>query len=173
MRAHTNTAKYPILAKTMKNYFKALIATVTLAFAPAADASGGMGMTWRKSNHASGVDEVGCLDCDAYFGDTACTARLPVLCIKQDGSPRPASLPGPYYAGWAGGNIATTLPVAGNFLMSLAHANETCVQFFGPGWRMASFHDAGGWGFNAYGNVRTDTRFWVYIWDQPANCWNP
>jgi hypothetical protein len=48
-----------------------------------------------------------------------------------------------------------------------------CVTFFGAGWRMAEFHDSWGWGFSAYGNVRSDTRFWVYINDQQANCWNP
>lgn len=31
---------------------------------------------------------------------------------------------------------------------------------------------AGGWAFWAYGNVRDDTRFWVRINDQPANCWD-
>jgi hypothetical protein len=31
---------------------------------------------------------------------------------------------------------------------------------------------AGGWAFWAYGNVRDDTRFWVRINDQKANCWN-
>jgi len=78
-----------------------------------------------------------------------------------------------HFSGWAAGNIATTLPVSGTLLKSLVAANQMCVQFFGTGWRMASFHDAWGWGFNAYGAVRADTRFWVYISDQPANCWNP
>lgn len=157
----------------MNNKFATGIAFLSLMLAPAAWATGGMGMTWAKVGHASGIDEVGCMNCNAYAGDTACTARLPLLCIRQDGSSRPSGVPGVYYYGWAGGNLATTLPVAGNFLTSLAFADQTCVQFFGAGWRMASFHDAGGWGFNAYGNIRADTRFWVYIWDQPANCWNP
>ncbi|MFZ5551207.1 MAG: flagellar hook-length control protein [Pseudomonadota bacterium] len=32
--------------------------------------------------------------------------------------------------------------------------------------------ESGGWAFWAYGNVRDDTRLWVHINDQPANCWN-
>lgn len=31
----------------------------------------------------------------------------------------------------------------------------------------------GGWSFAAYGYVRNDTRFWVRIIGQNANCWNP
>ena len=58
-------------------------------------------------------------------------------------------------------------------LTSLAAANQMCTTFFGAGWRMAEFHDGWGWGMSAFGNVRSDTRFWVHINDQPANCWNP
>ncbi|RKG92510.1 flagellar hook-length control protein [Corallococcus terminator] len=144
-----------------------------LPLAPPAEASGGRGMSWAKVSHSSGVDEVGCWGCDAYVGETSCTTALPLLCIRQDGSARPAQTPASYYPSWAAGNIATTLPISGSLLTSLSSANQMCVQFFGAGWRMAEFHDAGGWGFNAYGNVRTDTRFWVHINDQPANCWNP
>ncbi|MCP3062901.1 flagellar hook-length control protein [Myxococcus sp. K38C18041901] len=144
-----------------------------LALAPTAHATGGKGLTWARISHASGIDEVGCDGCNPYDGDTACTERRPILCIKYDTSPRPANLSHLYYAGWAGGNIATTLPVAGTLLESLPRATQLCIQFFGPGWRMATFHDGAGWGFNAYGAVRSDTRFWVYINDQQANCWNP
>jgi hypothetical protein len=37
---------------------------------------------------------------------------------------------------------------------------------------MAEFHDGWGWGFWAKGNIESDQRFWVYINDQQANCWN-
>ena len=50
--------------------------------------------------------------------------------------------------------------------------NGFCVAFFGTGWRAAEFHDGWGWKFGAYGHVRSDIRFWVYINDQNANCWN-
>jgi hypothetical protein len=39
---------------------------------------------------------------------------------------------------------------------------------------MAEHHDGGGgWSWYAYGHVRTDTRYWVYINDTSGNCWNP
>lgn len=138
-------------------------------------ASGGYGMTWAKSGHGAspGVDLVSCANCDPYTGDTACSTALPVLCINKDGSPAPAGLATNFYYGWAQGNIATTLPTPGTALTSLAAADNICTVFFGSGWRMAEFHDGnGGWNWYAYGNVRADTRFWVHVNDQPANCWN-
>lgn len=176
-----------------------------------------MGMTWAKAGHHNGlaIDGVGCLagdrSCNAYVGDTACSAALPVLCLKRDGSPRPnyaihdtgGAMHDEFYRGWASGHLATTLPIVGTTLTSAAGADAVCAEAFGAGWRMAEFHDgrympgmkhdqhygsarywgsespwsigdslAGGWAFWAYGNVRDDTRFWVRIDDQPANCWN-
>lgn len=132
------------------------------------------GMTWGKVAHNSslGTDKVGCLTCDPYQGDTSCTVALPVLCIRTDGSPNPGiSLD--YYNGWVGGHIATTRPIGGEDLTSLSRANQFCSSYFGSGWRMAEFHDGnGGWNWNAYGNVRSDTRYWVYIDDQAGNCWD-
>ena len=90
----------------------------------------------------------------------------------------------------------------GSLLTSLAAADQQCISHFGTGWRTAEWHDgryvvgmgtaafygdtsnspwpwiaggqgSGGHAFFAYGNVRTDKRFWVHINDQPGNCWNP
>ncbi|NVJ23288.1 MULTISPECIES: flagellar hook-length control protein [Myxococcus] len=146
----------------------------SLMLAPDAWASGGKGMTWGTSGHAAGVDHVGCLNCNPYTGDMVCSAVLPVLCIKQDGSPVPPGITPDFYNGWAKGNIATTLPVSGTSLTSLVVANQICASAFGTGWRMAEFHDgSGGWSWFAYGNVRSDLRYWTYINDQNGNCWNP
>ncbi|MFY2560159.1 flagellar hook-length control protein [Corallococcus terminator] len=147
---------------------------IALMVAPTAWASGGFAMTWQKLSHSSGVDHIGCWYCDAYVGDTSCSVALPVLCIQQDASPVPPGVVTDFYNGWAQGNVATTLPVKGSSLTSLAAANQLCANSFGAGWRMAEFHDgAGGWNWYAYGNVRTDTRFWLHINDTAANCWNP
>ena len=132
------------------------------------------GMTWRKIDHNSsfGADRIDCNGCDAYFGETSCSTYLPVLCINIEGSPNPG-ISTTFYSGWTGGNIAHTAPVQGTSLGSLANANLLCSAFLGAGWRMAEFHDGGGgWGFWAYGNVNSATRFWTYINDQPSNCWN-
>ncbi len=154
---------------------KALGALVILfvAAAPAALAAGGQGMTWDKIGHANGVDHVGCVGCNAYTGDTACKAILPILCLQQDGSSVPKGVYPDFYNGWAQGNVTTTMPVSGTSLTSLEVANQICAASFGTGWRMAEHHDgAGGWNWYAYGNVRSDTRFWVHINDQPGNCWD-
>ncbi|MCP3143252.1 flagellar hook-length control protein [Pyxidicoccus xibeiensis] len=152
---------------------RVVVALSVLALAPAAVASGGFGMTWAKVSHSAGVDHVGCSNCNAYSGETSCSNALPVLCINQDNAPVPPGIFPDFYNGWARGNVATTLPVVGSSLTSVAVANQLCASAFGAGWRMAEFHDgSGGWSWYAYGNVRSDMRFWVYINDTGANCWN-
>jgi hypothetical protein len=87
--------------------------------------------------------------CNPSDGDTLCTERRPVLCLKPDGSPRPPytvtssehSMPKEYYEGWAEGRLGVTPPVAGTSLTSLAAANALCEQALGKGYRMAEFHD--------------------------------
>jgi hypothetical protein len=143
---------------------------------------GGKGMTWlhTKSNAQTGTITVGCSGCDAGHGDTVCTQQLPVLCIYK---PKPLfqlplGLPNSdRYNLWSGGVVATTQPVAGNTFAHIADANSYCVAQFGPGWRVAEFHDGWGWNFQAYGGTVSaptvpSTRFWVHINDQKAaNCW--
>lgn len=155
-----------------------------LCSVPLAHAADGKGMTWTKLGHSSafGIDQVGCnggaVDgCNPYQGDTNCKNILPVLCVKNDGSPRPpyTATPSEFYDGWLGGQITTTLPILGDALRSRSVGDKLCSSSFGSGWRMAEFHDnpSGGWGFRAYGNVRSSQHYWVAINDQPANCWNP
>jgi len=103
--------------------------------------------------------------------------------------------PREYYQGWAGGRIGLSEEVAGTQLHSLAAANERCEAALGKGYRMAEHHDgkyvagmdadkfygetwppanelsSGGWAFHAYGDIPKNTRFWVHIDDQRANCW--
>lgn len=130
--------------------------------------------------------------CNPYQGDTMCRTALPVLCILKDGSTAESvglandpkaeggSAGFSFYAGWAGGTLGTTAPVAGFVLGSLAQANARCTAELGAGWRMAEFHDAGGgWGLVGKrgagwpeGQSSPQTRHWVYINDQKANCWD-
>ena len=150
-----------------------VVAFTLLPVAPASAANGN-GMTWTKvSSYNSGAVRVGCSGCDAYAGDTACTNSLPVLCIYQSSVPDPDPSVSSYYNGWSGGHVGLTTPVQGNQLYSLTNANSLCVGQFGSGWRMAEFHDGnGGWNFRAFGFPADNVRFWTYIDDQPANCWD-
>lgn len=146
------------------------------------------GMTWKVGavNPTDGTITVGCGSsqpgaCNPYIGDRPCTDSLPLLCFK----PFTPILPVPtsvndtnYYYRWSGGIVGTTAPVqASSFNGLLANANTRCVQEFGANWRVAEFHDgangAGGWNFQAYGNVgNPSSRFWVHINDQPnGTCW--
>lgn len=126
--------------------------------------------------------------CNPYQGDSSCRTALPVLCILKDGStPESAGLTKDpqtegnavgfnFYAGWAGGSLGATAPVAGFVLGSLANANARCSTELGAGWRMAEFHDAGGgWGLvgkRGPGLTSQQTRHWVHVNDQKANCWD-
>jgi Concanavalin A-like lectin/glucanases superfamily len=147
------------------------------------------GMTWHVGavNPIDGSVTVGCTNCNPYTGDRPCTDSLPLLCFKPftPRLPVPASVNEiPFYNRWSGGIVGTTAPVqASSFNKSLALANKACAQEFDPGnlattdWRVAEFHDgangAGGWNFQAYGNVgNPSSRFWVHINDQPnGTCW--
>lgn len=134
------------------------------------------GMTWTKVDHnfAFGTDRFNCSGCNAYQGETLCSEAHQVLCHRPDGSPNPG-LPVNGNDGWVGGNIGLSPAIRGDQLLSLANANAVCSNFFGPGWAMAEFHHPlGGWGWSSHGNVQAPngSRFWTYINDQAANCWN-
>jgi len=141
------------------------------------------GVTWGKVSHDDilGVDYVNCKGCNPYLGETSCSNKLPILCLKKENLPNPGAYvptesPGvmhpQYYYGWTGGNIELTCPIIGNALKGIADANDICEFQFGPGYKMAEHHDGnGGWGWYAYGNIDDSSRFWVNVNDQPSNCW--
>jgi hypothetical protein len=126
--------------------------------------------------------------CNPTQGDSSCRTALPVLCVLKDGSTaESAGLVNTAKAegadagvnlatGWVGGTLGATEAVAGFVIGSLAQANARCVAELGPGWRMAELHDAsGGWGLvgkRGPGLTSQQTRHWVHINDQKANCWN-
>lgn len=117
-------------------------------------------------------------------------ARPPYNPIIKQGSAMSVE----FYNGWSGGDFATTQPVVGNSILSLSHANKICSDSFGrefiavhhhlgkyyPGMSSTayyyntwpSFTYSGAWNLYAYGNVPRNTRFWTFINDQRANCWN-
>jgi hypothetical protein len=135
-----------------------------------------------------GVSQPHADSCNPYKGDASCRLALPILCIQKDSSAFESSFPGVTSTatitsdGWSAGSVASTAPVAGFVIGSLALANARCEQELGTGWRMAEFHDAeastagqqAGWGFVAKRSTRLETRLrhWVHINDQPGNCWN-
>mgnify|MGYP006171489725 CR=1 FL=1 len=137
------------------------------------------GLTWGKVRHDSslGTDLISChagSGCDPHRGNSSCEEELPILCIKNDASPNPGIDDGQWRT-WAKGHVATSMPVKGTALASFQQASLLCQQQFGEGWRMAQHHEGDhkqGWMFEAYGNVRDDVRFWIYISDTNGNCWN-
>ncbi|MGW4236055.1 RICIN domain-containing protein [Streptomyces sp. NPDC004749] len=133
------------------------------------------GMTWTVlSRRADGVVQVGRDEeaSDPYNGDTPAQASLPVLCLRTDGRPAPPGVPADGENSWAEGQVKATPAVQGVNLVSRAVADATCAVYFGQGWRMAEFHDGGGWSLWADGPLPTGVRFWTAINDQPANPWD-
>ncbi|MCD9144906.1 flagellar hook-length control protein [Streptomyces albireticuli] len=159
-----------------------LMTPTATAATPSGNANG-KAMTWTLlADGPSGTVQVGGGPLsNAYQGDTATSTALPLLCLRVDGQPAPAGITPGFYAGWARGTVAATGPIRGTRLTSRAVADGVCANNFGPGWRMAEFHDgrygpnlesSGGWSFWAYGDVPAGTRFWTAINDQPANPWS-
>ncbi|AQW50201.1 hypothetical protein [Streptomyces violaceusniger] len=188
-----NTPQTPETPHHLRTWLRggatALAAAVSLVLLPFAASSAQAapsaipsGMTWTVLAKGDGTVRVGAdASTDAYNGDTAATATLPLLCLRVNGSAVPAGITPDFYAGWSRGTVAATPPVLGKTLTSRAVADALCAQYYGSGWRMAEFHDgrygsdlelSGGWSFWAYGYVPDGTRFWTAIDDQPANPWN-
>ena len=111
-------------------------------------------------------------ECDPYHGDTQCHQQRPLLCFRDIDAPVPETLDDPLY--WTGGIFASTPPQRGNRFKALADANAFCASTFGEGWRVASFHDGGGWTLKGYGIPSSgNSRVWIDIKDQPdATCWS-
>ncbi len=138
------------------------------------------GMTWAKDSHDFnlGTDRVGCwaggTGCEPYIGDTACSTKLPILCLKKEGLANPG-VATDFYHGWTGGRVGLTPPVAGSELTGIKDAGLLCEYILGPGYQIAEFHDGhdrnGGWSYSAYGNIADSSRFWTYQNDGGANCW--
>ncbi|MFI6703529.1 RICIN domain-containing protein [Streptomyces sp. NPDC050509] len=139
-----------------------------------APAEGHWGMTWRTLEQRAGdVVHVGSdAGTNPYQGDTRPSAVLPLLCVFRDGRAPAPGVPLGTYDSWFHGMVKVTAPVVGSALTSLERANQLCTASFGSGWRMAEFHDGGGWSFWASGNLPGGVRFWAYIDDSPANPWS-
>lgn len=109
---------------------------------------------WPEEKN-SFVGRMSCNGCNPQLGDTACTQRLPLLCIVH-----PKVLSRPYYnyypdftpyanpdqsfyEGWTGGIIAVTDPVRGIEVTSYATGDNLCKTAFGAKAKFAQFTD--GW----------------------------
>lgn len=129
---------------------------------PAKKQSGaaGKGMTWGIEQRLPRLDitlvscngaplKKGNKGCDPYQGDTSCLRKLPILCLRPQGLPRPpykmtgkgGAMSSAYYRGWSGGEIRLTEPVRGLRLTGVKRANAICQKQFGVGFRMAEHHD--------------------------------
>ncbi len=132
------------------------------------------GMAWEVMDSDSSLSavRVGCLSCDPYYGETDCNEFHPILCLYDAGLADPG-LYVDYYEGWSGGYVEITSSIQGCALTSLAVADAYCASELGTGYVMAEFHDGGGgWSWWGYSSITSTDRFWTYIDDQPANCWD-
>lgn len=142
------------------------------------------GMSWRLNwrYEEQGAVDVGCASgegaCDAYVGDMPCDVALPLLCFHPIEAALPEGVDDSQYHRWSGGYVRLSKAVSphDDGIATVADADAVCAEAFGPGWRIAEFHDGWGWNFGALGTLEgiepvTD-RFWVHIDDQPDGvCW--
>ena len=115
------------------------------------EAKSGKGMAWSLINHDStlNVDKVGCVGCDAYNGETACSKSLPILCVGVGSFNRPpynptgcttCALNSAAYDGWTSGVLMLSDPIVGTSLLSAAKMTSICQAKFGASFVAAEFH---------------------------------
>lgn len=139
----------------------------------------GRAMTWTARPPAtSSIVHVGSDGVtNPYSGDTPPSSVLSVLCFQPGAISAPTGITFATFDAWSSGKVGLTSPVAGTQLTSRATADNLCATQLGTGWRMAEFHDAGGWKLWGLGDTTpwagstSPGRFWVAINDQPANPW--
>lgn len=117
------------------------------------DSEGKKGMTWSLIKVHNQVALVGADKLtDAYKGDTSIEEELPILCVKKRDLAAPEGVdPNDFYAGWIGGEIRLTTPVAGKDLTSLEATNAFIVEQFGEGWEIGEHHSPNGGGWHWWG----------------------
>lgn len=131
----------------------------------------GAGNTNRTALLSCGQDESGKKTCDPYVGDMQCKSEIPLACFLDINVSAPSHMSNQKY--WSGGLIALTDSVAASQFKTIKNADAYCAANFGKNWRVASFHDGGGWGIRAYGHAGLRSqRVWLDIKDQPrGTCW--
>jgi hypothetical protein len=117
------------------------------------DSEGKKGMTWSLMRVHDQVALVGAdKGTDAYKGDTSIEEALPILCVRKRDLPAPEGVdPNDFYAGWSGGEIRLTTPVAGTELTSLDAANAFIREQFGDEWEIGEHHSPNGGGWHWWG----------------------
>ena len=142
------------------------------------------GMTWVVLHQVNNLTNVGAdRFTNPFLGDTSCWATLPALCIRPNNYPVPALEGFNVAPKWSGAEVRlTSNAISGRQMDTRGKANQICTNNFGPGWRLAQFHDGGiigsepGWSLWAYGGLPINTRFWVSNGSQRANTydfWQP
>lgn len=144
------------------------VSTYGLTFAVPRGSSGSrLGARLSCHGEPAALDNPHKGSCNPYQGDTVCSAPLPVACYRPSRGAEGSLLP------LAKAQLAMTAPVVGSTLASALAGSARCEAEFGPGWRMAEFHDGGGWSLDALRGIglNPNTRAWVHINDQAGNCW--
>ncbi|PHR60625.1 MAG: hypothetical protein COA43_05590 [Robiginitomaculum sp.] len=163
-------------------YFPVIALAQTTILPPLHTTDAKKGLTFSVSEYSpdsvTGIAVLVCSEldgqtesCNPYQGDQLCSIALPVLCFQDVNALAPAPLKNT--KSWSGGIIATTPPIAANTFKTIANANAYCATQFGKNWRVANFHDGGGWGLQAYGNIGTlKKHVWIDIKSQKqGTCW--
>jgi hypothetical protein len=183
------------------NSFLLLTCLISISLFGLLESVGNKGVAWSSISAARrdynlDLEFVACEYCDSYGGETPCQTKLPILCYSTCNFKRPPYKPiGKEFSdGWSGGFFRLTAPIAGTNLLSSSNMDSICQQQFGSSFAAAHHHmgryvngmsdtsyfyntwpenpSSGGWGARGYGILNTTSNFWVYVRDQPSNCWN-
>jgi len=107
-------------------------------------------------------------------GCVPCEEELPMICIKDENLPIPATFNPDYKGIWTGGHIKFTPAVAGNAFETEDDVDAFCETQFGQGWRHVNGKD-GSWthAMVGYGQAPKEyEHFWVGYKNGPHHiCW--
>ena len=113
--------------------------------------------------------------CDPYRGDRLCSVPTKIACYKDGERRLPKNIRKDIFGSrfFVGGEIRLSEPVRGDAFATLGDANGYCAQQFGKGWRVLSYHEAGGQVVFSYSNIAPKKSAIVHVGDQEyANCWD-
>ncbi|ANU07430.1 hypothetical protein [Paraurantiacibacter namhicola] len=118
-------------------------------------------------------------ECNADSGDHLCEIPSPVFCYRDGNRVEGAAIErfrsdGNWGADYlVGGEVRVSAPVVPASFGTIDRANAFCAAEFGQGWRVLSFHEAGGFGVLSRSDIAPLTRGLVQAADSPyGNCWD-
>jgi len=129
-------------------------------------------------SYLSCIEDLTQPSCNPYSGDRLCSLQTPIACYRDGERDIPKELmnENKYFVSddaFVGGEVRMSRPVRADGLPTLDSANGFCAAEFGKGWRVLSYHEAGGSGVLSYSKIQPRNFGLVHTGGHPyANCWD-